>query len=79
MEQKILVFLSNLCNSYKDEEDKDPASIDFKPDEITEDFTAMLMAMYMQYKRMTDSDDDLIGFTHLLNRLAMQYVYGDKC
>lgn len=74
MESKVLAFLCNMQNTYKEE--KEEVTIDFDPyGDLTEDFTAMLVAFSMFYKKMTGDDKDLIGFTHLLNRLAMQYIF----
>ena len=41
---------------------------------LTEDFTAMLYAMYMLYMEITGDETDIIGFTHILNRLALQQI-----
>ena len=72
---KVVCFLTSLQNAYKDDEDKeDFPKLDFKEEELTEDFTAMLMALFVLYTRITGEDTDLIGFTHILNRLALQHV-----
>lgn len=72
---KVVCFLTSLQNAYKDDEDKeDFPRLDFKQEELTEDFTAMLMALFVLYTRITGEDADLIGFTHILNRLALQHI-----
>jgi hypothetical protein len=74
-EQKALIFTVALQNVYKDEEDReDTGKLELTGDGLTEDFTAMLMAMKITYDRVTGDDTDLIGFTHILNRLAVQHV-----
>lgn len=69
LEKKSYAMYLNLCNTYRGEEEKEEFSKDF-----TEDMTAALLALYTMYSRVTGDDiEDLIGFTHILNRLAIQY------
>lgn len=76
---KIVCFLSALGNVYKDEENReDFPKLDIESGELTEDFTAMLYAMTYMYQRITEDDIDIIGFTHILNRLAIQDVMKEK-
>lgn len=72
-ENKVLAFAVGLKNAYKDEEEReDVPKLELKEEELTEDFTAMLDGMFVIYKSITNDDVDLIGFTHILNRLAVQ-------
>ncbi len=73
MDQKTLVFYQNLCNVYKDEEEREETAKLEMEGSLTEDMTALLMAAYVLFRRLTGSEEDLIGFTHILNRLAVQY------
>ena len=74
-DNKIMVFLTQLSNAYRDEEDIEYVSkLDFKEDELTDDFIAMLQAIQLQYNRITGDNTDIIGITHILNRLAFQYL-----
>ncbi len=74
-ERKTLAFMVSLSNVYRDEDNQEHVQeLELTSDGLTEDFTAMLMAMKLQYERMTEDETDLIGFTHLLNRLAIQHV-----
>lgn len=42
----------------------------------TTDFvSAELLAMYVQFKSCTGQDVDLLGFTYILNKLAIRYVH----
>jgi hypothetical protein len=78
-ENKVLSFMVALQNSYKDEESReDVPKLELTSDGITEDFTAILYAMYMFYKKVTQDEQDIIGFTHILNRLAVQHVMDIK-
>lgn len=75
-ENKVLCFMSAIGNAYKDDEEReDFPKLELKNEELTEDFTAMLMAQFMLYQRITGSEEeDIIGFTHVLNRLALQHI-----
>ena len=75
-ENKVLCFMSAIGNAYKDDEEReDFPKLELKSEELTEDFTAMLMAQFMLYQRITgNEEEDLIGFTHILNRLALQHI-----
>lgn len=73
--EKVINLGTSLMNTYKDEESRDYVDqLEMDKEELTEDFTAMLYAMYFIYKRMVDDSEDIIGFTHLLNRLAIQHI-----
>lgn len=75
-ETKCLYFIAALKDIYRDSESKESMDIklEINNDTLTEDFTAMLFAMFMFYTQITGDETDLVGFTHLLNRLAMQHV-----
>lgn len=74
--EKALCFLAALMDVYRDEEHRELdafTGIEFS-DDVTEDFTAMLLAMKVIFDRVVDSDSDLIDFTHILNKLAVQHI-----
>lgn len=78
-ENKVLTFATGLQNSYKNEEEAEfVGKLNLEEDELTEDFTAMVYAVYVMYKQLTDDDVDFIGFTHLANRLAIQHLMVPK-
>lgn len=53
--------------------------MEFNEEELTEDFTAMIFAVFVVYKTIADDEDvDFIGFTHLANRLAVQHLMEEK-
>lgn len=73
--EKVLIFISAIGSAYKEyDEREDFPNIELKADDMTEDFTAMLVAFHMLYTDIIDEEEDIIGFTHILNRLALQYV-----
>ncbi len=76
IEEKALQFLTALSDAYQDEENRQLEAfgkMEFSED-ATEDFTAMLLAMKNIYDRVSGSDGDLIDFTHILNKLAVQCI-----
>lgn len=77
IEEKALHFLTAISDVYQDEENRELEAfgkMEFSED-VTGDFTAMLIAMKLVFERITGSDGgDLIDFTHVLNKLAVQYI-----
>lgn len=75
-EDKILHFLSAIQDCYRDEEDRESFVLDkleLSNEEITDDFFAIIQAFFFFYKNVTsDSETDLLGFTHIINRLVVQ-------
>ena len=76
MKDKAIQFLTALMDVYRDEEKRELevfSAMEFS-DDVTEDFTAMLLAMKVLVEKITGYDGDIIDFTHMLNKLAVQYV-----
>ena len=66
---------------YKNEEEKESTGLiplELKDEELTEDFTAMIYAMWGIYNEITKDDVDVIGFTHIINRLVIQKFMEDR-
>ena len=76
LEEKALCFLAALADVYRDEDDRELGAFSKLEvsDDFTEDFTAMLLAMNLVCERLTGYDGDLIDFTHVLNKLAVQHI-----
>lgn len=76
MEDKTVKFAEGLLNGWRECVGDIPDDTDMNTlTDATEDFTAMLVAMHYLYETMTgDESEDLIGFTHMLNRLAVQFT-----
>ena len=73
--KKVKMFETSLKDTYKCEEDKEgtQSQLEFDEENLTEDFTAIMYAMWIFYQKISgDENCDIIGFTHLLNRLAIQ-------
>lgn len=79
---KILHFLTALQDCYIDEDKRESAVIEkleLSNEELTDDFFAIIQAFYILYKKITGDDEiDLLGFTHLLNRLVFQFMNLDE-
>ncbi|WP_368280231.1 hypothetical protein [Enterocloster citroniae] len=75
-DQKILHFAAALSDVYKEDDEKEGLSL--APLELTEDFTAMIYAQWALYRKVTGDDIDILGFTHLVNRLVFQQVMKDN-
>ena len=83
IKQKALQFLTALLDVYRDEDNRELdvfSKLDLDEDgDITEDMTAMLLAMHVLCEQVTGFDGDLIDFTHTLNKLAIQHIMdGDR-
>jgi hypothetical protein len=74
--EKAICFLTAIADVYRDEEHRELYAfpkMDFS-DDVTDDFTAMLLAMSVLAEEAVGYDGDIIDFTHMLNKLAIQYV-----
>ena len=80
VQEKTRRFLCALSDVYRDEEDRKLATFSAieLSDDVTDDFTAMLLAMNRLFHWITDDDGDLINFTHILNKLAIQHIMHKK-
>ena len=79
---KILHFLTALQDCYKDEDKRESVAIEkleLSNEELTDDFFAIIQAFFIFYKKITGDDGvDILGFTHLLNRLVFQFTNFDE-
>ena len=76
VENRALRFTVAIVDVYRDEDERELEAfekLDFSED-LTEDFMAMLLALQLVCKKISNFDGDLIDFTHMLNKLAVQYV-----
>lgn len=79
--RKTLRFIEALTDCYRDEDERTSfhyKKMEIKEDELTDDFTSMLIALHIFYERITGDETDLIGFIHILNRLALQYILNEQ-
>ena len=77
VEEKALHFLTALFDVYRDEENRELQAFSKldAADDVTEDITALLVAMKVLVDTLVGDDGrDLIDFTHVLNKLAVQHL-----
>lgn len=75
-EEKAVQFLTALLDVYRDEDKRELevfSKLEFT-DDFTGDITAMLLAVKVLVERLAGFDGDIIDFTHVLNKIAVQYV-----
>lgn len=72
IETKATVFFNHILDYLKETygEDMFVEDIDFNSD-----VTAMMVAIKVLLEKTADWDGDIIDFTHLLNKLAIQYAF----
>lgn len=78
--EKALHFLTAILDVYRDEEKRELdafSKLDLNGD-VTEDFTAMLLAIHIVMQETTGFEGDLIDMTHTLNKLAFQFLMEGK-
>lgn len=73
--EKFVTALRDLYLDADEREGTEMPKIELKEENLTDDFTAMIIAVHLLYASITGDDDtDLIGFTHMVNRLAFQWL-----
>lgn len=78
--ERVEKFVTVLRDLYLDEDEREGTEIpkiELNEDDLTDDFTAMIMAVHLLYIGITGHDTDLIGFTHIANRLVFQWLLED--
>lgn len=79
--EKFVTALRDLYLDVDEREGTEMPKIELKEENLTDDFTAMIIAVHLLYTSITGDDEvDLIGFTHMVNRLVFQWLLenGDK-
>ena len=76
VKEKAVHFLAAMTDVYRAEGDRELDAFEKLQldDDVTEDFTAMLLAVHVMAQEITGFDGDLIDFIHMLNKLAFQYL-----
>lgn len=75
-EEKAFHFITALSDVYRDDDSRELGAFSKLElsDDVTDDITAILIAFRFVAQQLTGHDGDLIDFTHILNKLAVQYV-----
>ncbi len=82
-QKNTLVFYRMLCNAFKDEDHRDMEYDKLelsKETDLNETIVAMVMAILIFCEKLdpeTFGEEDLLGFTHILNRLVVQHMLAD--
>lgn len=72
--EKFVTAFRDLYLDVDEREGAETTKIELKEENLTDDFTAMIIAVHLLYASITGDDDtDLIGFTHMVNRLIFQW------
>lgn len=73
--EKTINFIEAIKNVYRDKDKQAPIK-QMKPgnDDLTEDFIAIVYALRAFFNQMTEREVDVIDFTHILNKLMVQYL-----
>lgn len=72
-----LTFATALLDCFKDEDKRDlqsmaKISLGNDGEDFTDQFTEMVRALYVVYLQIAGSEEsDILGFTHLMNRLVV--------
>lgn len=76
--KRVEMFVTSLRDLYLDIDEREGTEmpkIELKEENLTDDFTAMIMAVHLLYSSITGDDEvDLIGFTYMVNRLVFQWL-----
>lgn len=81
IEEKALHFFAAISDVYKDEENRELetfSKLELPVDDANDDIIAMLIAFQFVVQRLTGYGGDLIDFTHILNKLAVQNVLEER-
>ena len=78
MKDLIANVYTNMNNIFKEDDDITPVMPVNVEDVNEKFFTAELMAMMIQFQNLTGQDVDIIDFTHILNKLAIQYLLDNE-
>lgn len=73
--EKFVTALRDLYLDVDEREGTEMPKIELKEENLTDDFTAMIMAVHLLYVSITGDDVDLIGFSHIANRLVFQWLF----
>ena len=73
--EKFVTAFRDLYLDVDEREGAETTKIELKEENLTDDFTAMIIAVHLLYASITGDDDtDLIGFTQMVNRRAFQWL-----
>lgn len=79
LNEKIINFMEAIKNAYRSEENQVPLQkMQLNDDNLTEDFVAIVYALNMFMREVTEQEFDVVDFTNLLNKLVVQDLLEQK-
>ena len=76
-DKRVWTFATALNDMYTDVDERESQTlhpIPWKDETAEDDFTAMILAIGMLYMDKCDSNEGIIGFMHIANRLAIKWL-----
>ena len=79
LNEKIINFMEAIKNAYRSEENQvSLRKMQLNDDNLTEDVVAIVYALNMFMREVTEQEFDVVDFTHLLNKLMVQHLLEQK-
>ncbi len=79
LNEKIINFMEAIKNAYRSEENQvSLQKMQLNDDNLTEDIVAIVYALNMFMREVTEQEFDIIDFTYLLNKVAVQHLLEQK-
>lgn len=79
LNEKIINFMEAIKNAYRSEENQvSLQKMQLNDDNLTEDVVAIVYALGMFMREVTEQELDIIDFTNFLNKLVAQYLLKQK-
>lgn len=79
LNEKIINFMEAIKNAYRSEENQvSLQKMQLNDNNLTEDFVAIVYALNMFMREVTEQEFDIIDFTNLLNKLVAQHLLEQK-
>ena len=79
LNEKIINFMEAIKNAYRSEENQVPLQkMQLNDDNLTEDIVAIVYALNIFMREVTEQEFDIIDFTNLLNKLVVLHLLEQK-
>jgi hypothetical protein len=79
LNEKIINFMEAIKNAYRSEENQvSLQKMQLNDDNLTEDVVAIVYALNMFMREVTEQEFDIIDFTNLLNKVVVQHLLEQK-
>lgn len=79
LNEKIINFMEAIKNAYRSEENQVALQkMQLNDDNLTEDFVAIVYALNIFMREVTEQEFDAVDFTHLLNKIVVQNLLENR-